>query len=147
MGQDTELRPRGPAPKPPRDGDREQARQRVNVEVRTGRRPHPNTLPCTDCGHEWAAGERRHEYDHHLGYAAAHHMDVQAVCTTCHHLRDDKRCRQTHCIRGHEFSPENTRFRANGTRECRACKNAAKARTRDASWWRAYRARKGVRRG
>ena len=32
----------GPAPKPPRDGDRKQARQRVNVEVRTGRRPRPD---------------------------------------------------------------------------------------------------------
>jgi hypothetical protein len=43
--------------------------------------------------------------------------------------RDTKgRCRsgiskkqQTHCIRGHEFSKENTRVRANGTRNCRTC--------------------------
>lgn len=41
----------GPQPKPARSGDKLQARQRVNVEVRSGRRPHPNTLPCTDCGH------------------------------------------------------------------------------------------------
>ena len=27
---------------------------------------------------------------------------------------------KTHCIRGHEFTPENTRFR-NGRRECREC--------------------------
>ena len=46
----------GPAPKPPRDGDRKQARQRINVEVQAGRRPHPNSLPCTDCG-LWCAGE------------------------------------------------------------------------------------------
>jgi hypothetical protein len=77
----------GPAPKPPRDGDRKQARQRVNVEVRTGRRPHPNTLPCVDCGHVWREGERRHEYDHHKGYAAAHHLDVEPVCTKCHRAR------------------------------------------------------------
>ena len=77
----------GPAPKPPRDGDRAQARQRVNVEVRTGYRPHPNTLPCVDCGHRWRSGERRHEYDHYKGYAAKHHGDVEAVCTTCHRAR------------------------------------------------------------
>jgi hypothetical protein len=81
----------GPAPKPPRDGDKEQARQRVNVEVRTGRRPHPNALPCTDCGHVWSTGERRHEYDHHHGYAAAHHYDVESVCTVCHRARCDVR--------------------------------------------------------
>lgn len=81
----------GPAPKPPRDGDKEQARQRINVEVRMGRRPHPNTLPCADCGHVWEPGARRHEYDHHLGYAAAHHYDVEPVCTVCHRARGDGR--------------------------------------------------------
>lgn len=75
----------GPAPAPPRDGDREQARQRINVEVRTGRRPRPADLPCVDCGH--IGPDRRHEYDHHLGYAAEHHDDVEAVCSTCHHAR------------------------------------------------------------
>lgn len=81
----------GPAPKPPRDGDREQARQRINVEVRTGRRPRPNSLPCADCGHVWTRGERRHEYDHHKGYAPEHHYDVEAVCTNCHHAREAAR--------------------------------------------------------
>jgi hypothetical protein len=81
----------GPAPKPPRAGDKLQARQRVNVEVRTGHRPHPNTLPCADCGHTWAPGERRHEYDHNLGYAPEHHYDVQSVCTICHRRRCDER--------------------------------------------------------
>lgn len=77
----------GPNPKPPEDGNRRQARQRINVEVRTGRRPRPNLLPCVDCGHKWAAGERRHEYDHYLGYNAAHHYDVESVCTICHRRR------------------------------------------------------------
>ncbi len=60
----------GPAPSPPRDGDKAQARHRVNVLVRTGRLAHPNALACADCGHIWKQGERRHEYDHYLGYAA-----------------------------------------------------------------------------
>lgn len=77
----------GPAPAPARDGDRLQARQRVNVEVRHGWRPRPNDLPCVDCGHVWSEGERRHEYDHHLGYDAEHHTDVEPVCTTCHAAR------------------------------------------------------------
>lgn len=81
----------GPTPHPPRDGDKKQARQRINVEVRTGRRPHPNSLPCADCGHVWAEGERRHEYDHHKGYAPESHLEVESVCTTCHRARCDAR--------------------------------------------------------
>lgn len=74
-----------------RDGDVKQARRRVNHLVDVGMLPHPNALLCTDCGHVWTAGERRHEYDHHRGYAAEHHEDVEAVCTTCHHRRENER--------------------------------------------------------
>lgn len=85
----------GPAPKPGRDGDKKQARERVNREVRTGRIPHPNALPCTDCGHVWRPGGRRHEYDHHKGYAAEHHLSVEPVCVRCHRRRDyDEAIRQ-----------------------------------------------------
>lgn len=77
----------GPPAAPPRNGDKLQARARVNVLVRTGRLPHPSTLPCVDCGHVWQPGERRHEYDHYRGYVAEHHLDVEAVCTTCHCVR------------------------------------------------------------
>jgi hypothetical protein len=111
----------GPAPKPSRDGDKMQARQRINVEVRTGRRPHPNELSCVDCGHVHVLGERRHEYDHYLGYDAEHHLDVQSVCTRCHAKRDSARARKTHCIRGHRFDEQNTYLAANGTRHCKAC--------------------------
>lgn len=111
----------GPAPMPARDGDKQQARQRINVEVRTGYRPHPNSLPCVDCGHVWSNGERRHEYDHHKGYAAEHHHDVVPVCTLCHAKRDSKRKAQTHCKHGHEYTTENTYIKTNGTRACRTC--------------------------
>ena len=79
----------GPLPYAPRDGDKKQARQRINVEVRTGKRTHPNALACVDCGH--IGSDKRHEYDHFPGYAAKHHYDVEPVCTTCHHRREVSR--------------------------------------------------------
>lgn len=63
----------------------------MHVNSNTGLLPDPNSLPCVDCGHVYAEGERRHEYDHHLGYAAKHQLDVQAVCTTCHRKRERDR--------------------------------------------------------
>lgn len=135
----------GPPPSPPRDGDKVQARQRINVLVRTGRLAHPNTLACVDCGHIWKPGERRHEYDHYLGYAAEHHYDVQPVCTLCHSERDNAEANKTHCINGHEFTIENTKRNANGTRACIACRkkwNGNKHRGRDAAYWRAYRSKR-----
>lgn len=126
----------GPQPKPARDGDRKQARQRINVEVRGARRPHPNTLACVDCGHVWKQGERRHEYDHHNGYAAKHHYDVVPVCTQCHHRRDNARARQTHCKNGHEFTFENTVLKSNGNRVCRACRRQGdRKRVRPPGHW------------
>lgn len=133
----------GPSPNHPRDGDKKQARQRINVEVRTGRRKHPNDLPCVDCGHIWREGERRHEYDHHLGYGADHHYDVEPVCTECHSKRDGAKANQTHCIRGHKFTPDNTYHPPEGGRTCRECQRMHdRNRGRDAAYWRAYRAKR-----
>ena len=88
-------------PKPPpahgrrfaaaRDGDKGQARRRIDHLINVGLLPDPNSVPCTDCGHRVGPGERRHEYDHHLGYEAEHHEHVEAVCTTCHHGRERAR--------------------------------------------------------
>lgn len=125
----------GPAPHPARDGDRKQARQRINVEVRAGRRPHPNSLSCIDCEHVWSKGELRHEYDHHLGYAPEHHLDVQPVCVDCHAKRGDK-ARQTHCIHGHKFTADNTFIKSNGARQCRECRREFdRKRSRPAGYW------------
>ena len=38
-----------------------------------------------------------------------------------------RKARQTHCIHGHEFTPENTRRTKRGTRECKACKRERRA--------------------
>lgn len=130
----------GPAPNPPRSGDKKQARQRINLEVKNGRRPHPNALPCVDCGHLWRPGERRHEYHHHKGYAAEHHYDVEAVCTRCHARRDHGEI--THCIRGHAYTPENTVRKSNGTRSCRECRRMRDRARHDAAFWRTRRAKK-----
>ena len=74
-----------------RNGDQQQARRRIDHLINIGLLPDPNDMPCADCEHVYTAGERRHEYDHHLGYAAEHHEDVEAVCTTCHHARETQR--------------------------------------------------------
>lgn len=72
---------------PVRDGDKKQARYWVNHLIRVGILPRPNDVPCADCGHEFKTGERRHEYDHFMGYTAQHHETVEAVCTRCHARR------------------------------------------------------------
>ena len=73
-----------------RNPERHQARQTVTRAVTRGKLPRPDKLVCTDCG------ERAGEYDHYLGYAAEHRLDVQPVCIKCHakrfkNLRSDHR--------------------------------------------------------
>lgn len=130
----------GPLPFPPRNGDKKQARQRINVEVRGGRRPHPNTLPCAKCGHVWKDGERRHEYHHRSGYGPDAHYDVESLCVRCHSKQEGKGA-ATHCIHGHAFDDSNTGFRKNGTRFCYEC-HRIRDRGRDAAYWREYRAKR-----
>lgn len=116
-----------------RDGDRDQARARVFHQVETGLRCSANALPCTDCGREWQEGGPRHEYDHYLGYDAAHHLDVQPVCVPCHAKRE--MVRRSTCRRGHKRPP--------GTL-CVECRRVRERKTRTAEWWRARRARKAA---
>lgn len=72
--------PRGRRYAPARDGDRLQARGRVNHLMRMGILPSPKTTPCSQCG----TTQKRREYHHHRGYAAAFHDDVILLCLTCH---------------------------------------------------------------
>ena len=68
-----------------RSGDRLQARRRVNYLVEQGLLANPNTLPCYDCNH--IGNEKRHEYDHYMGYGQEHQECVQVVCVSCHKKR------------------------------------------------------------
>ena len=73
------------------DGNRRSACTRINQRIRRGELTHPKHLPCTDCGHVWVEGGRRHEYDHAWGYAGKNALRVEPVCTLCHHRRGVER--------------------------------------------------------
>lgn len=85
---EAERMPKGPSRLPPSDGDKQQARKRVQHDVEDGVRPNPNDLYCAKCGHR--GSDRRHEYHHHMGYGAEHHLDVLPLCSTCHHAEHAK---------------------------------------------------------
>jgi len=68
-----------------RDGDKKQARIRINHDIKAGIRPNPNDLYCSLCGHKGL--DKRHEYHHTQGYSAMHHYDVLPLCSSCHHKK------------------------------------------------------------
>lgn len=76
---------------PTRDGDRKQARRRINYLVEQELIPHPNDLPCLDCADEVFSGRYRHEYDHANGYDGENQLYVEPVCSRCHRNREDAR--------------------------------------------------------
>ena len=57
----------------------------VSNWTRSGRMPKPATLKCVDCDVQGQC------YDHYLGYAKEHRLDVQSVCYSCHEKRAWKR--------------------------------------------------------
>lgn len=75
----------GRPPAPTREGDRRQARRRVNYMVERGDIPKASERRCVDCGHQ------AEEYDHHNGYDADHHLEVEPVCKPCHVERERQR--------------------------------------------------------
>lgn len=76
---------------PTRDGDKLQARRRVNYLVEQGLIPPPDDLPCLDCGDMVFTDRSRHEYDHAKGYDAENQLYVEPVCARCHHHREEAR--------------------------------------------------------
>lgn len=69
-----------------REPAKEKARGLIASRVRRGVLPHPNSVPCFDCGH--IGSEFRHEYDHFSGYEGENAGKVEAVCAKCHRRRE-----------------------------------------------------------
>ena len=76
---------------PFRDGDKRQARRRVNYLVEQGLLPRPDDLPCADCMDMSLTPGGRHEYDHARGYDGANQIYVEPVCQRCHRNREEVR--------------------------------------------------------
>lgn len=76
---------------PTRDGDKLQARRRINYLVEQGRIPHPDSLDCMDCADAIWVGSFRHEYDHARGYDGENQLYVEPVCSRCHRIREENR--------------------------------------------------------
>lgn len=79
----------GPLPSLDWSGDKKEARAIVNRLVVKGELPNPNGIVCADCAH--IGDDRRHEYDHHLGYEPRFYLAVEVVCSKCHHRRAAER--------------------------------------------------------
>lgn len=77
--------------RPKRKQPKEQTRAHRLIQMRVlrGTMPKPDSLPCNDCGH--IGDDRRHEYDHYLGYDGKNKERVQAVCSICHARRHKER--------------------------------------------------------
>lgn len=90
---------------------------------------------CEVCGVKPAI-ERHHKDDDPLNNERS---NVVFVCRRCHQEIDGRlvkiaalgAIRPTHCKRGHEFTPENTRTDRRGHRVCRACMRMLQKRWRD----------------
>ena len=86
-----------------RDGDKKQARRRVNHLIQIGLLPNPNALACSKCGHVGA--DRRDEYHHHLGYSVENQEKVVAVCTICHAAEERTWERRDRNEKGYFYGP------------------------------------------
>lgn len=70
-----------PSLRTPEDFPMTAAHYMVRAAIRCQLLPRANAQSCKDCG-----GTAQH-YDHHLGYAQEHWLDVEAVCAVCHSKR------------------------------------------------------------
>lgn len=61
------------------------ARDAVKYAVMSGKIPAASSVMCRLCG------KQANEYDHYLGYARQHYLNVQALCWHCHRHVDSVR--------------------------------------------------------
>jgi hypothetical protein len=104
--------------------------------------------PDTGYGTFWdgkVLSAHRWSYEHFIGPIPeglqVDHLCRVRRCVNPNHLepvslaenvRRGSRANQTHCIHGHEFTPENTIKRRRGGRGCRSCENAGQRRRKAA---------------
>lgn len=98
-------KPMGPTPKPSIDGDKLQARHKVNLSIKKGLIKNPNDIPCAKCGH--IGTDSRHEYHHYQGYSAVHHLSVISLCVRCHRHEDKAWTKRKRNHKGQFYGREN----------------------------------------
>lgn len=102
-----------------RNPEKFEARKVVATAIKSGTLANPKTLLCADCL------TPAREYDHYLGYALEHRLDVQPVCRSCHVEREKRR--RPNCKRGHKYT-ERDWIEVDGRkrRKCHACEQFRK---------------------
>lgn len=78
---------------------------------------------CDDCG---TTDNRRYEWANISGDYKWDLLDWKRLCVPCHKKLDEGArtyTHKTHCLRGHGYTRDNTINRADGSRQCRECKN------------------------
>lgn len=80
-------------------------------------------MQCSDCG---TRNKRRYHWANISGKYLKDTNDWVRLCVSCHFKKDANNCSETHCLKGHEFLPENIYIRKNGLRECKECRRISR---------------------
>lgn len=92
----------------------------------------PGSHPCHACGAAVTWGQPRParlEVDHLDGDRT--NNDLSNLAVTCHICNDGQaERRKTHCVHGHEFTPENIYWYLGGPRPSRRCRECMRERDR-----------------